>query len=63
MYRNFFCAGAADEPICRSLVEVGYMKQHATTEAYPYYNCSETDAGKEAVRRESPPPPKLKRAQ
>jgi hypothetical protein len=25
MYRNHFCAGGADEDICRSLVELGYM--------------------------------------
>lgn len=63
MCRNYFCAGAADEPICRSLVEMGYMKQHATTGIYPDYNCSVTDAGKEAVQRESPKPPKLTRSQ
>lgn len=63
MYRNRFCAGVKDEDICRSLVKIGYMRQHATTELYPYYNCSVTDAGKEAVRRESPQPPKFTRGQ
>jgi hypothetical protein len=63
MYRNHFCAGVADEPTCRSLVEMGYMQRHQTTEAFPYYNCSVTRAGKEAVRQQSPPPPKLTRSQ
>lgn len=60
--RNHFCAGGADEDICRSLVALGYMKQHHTTEAFPYYNCSVTDEGKAAMRRESPTPPKLSRS-
>ena len=30
---------------------------------YPYYNCSVTEAGIEAVRHESPTPPKLTRSQ
>jgi hypothetical protein len=59
--RNYFCAGGADEPICKELVALGYMKQHATTEAYPYFNCSVTDAGKKAMHAESPAPPKLSR--
>lgn len=62
-YRNHFCAGGMDEEVCQSLVEAGYMQQHPTTEAYPYYNCSVTRAGKEAVLRESPKPPKLSRSQ
>lgn len=61
--RNFFCAGDADEGTCKSLVEIGYMRRHVTTEMYPYYNCSVTPEGIEAVKRESPPPPKLTRAQ
>ena len=61
--RNFFCAGVDDEPTCRELVELGYMKQHATTEAYPYFNCSATEAGKKAMHTESPSPPKLSRSQ
>jgi hypothetical protein len=63
MFRNHFCAGGADEEVCRSLVALGYMREHETTEAYPYYNCTVTKAGKEAVLRESPPPPKLTRSQ
>lgn len=62
-YRNFFCAGDDDEPICRELIALGYMKQHRTTELYPYFNCSVSEAGREAVHRESPKPPKLTRAQ
>lgn len=57
-YRNHFCAGGKDEDVCRALVALGYMKHHPTTDLYPYYNCSVTEAGKEAIRRESPPPPK-----
>lgn len=62
-YRNFFCAGGGDEDVCRELVALGLMKQHRTTEVYPYYNCSVTDAGKQAVRDQSPAPPKLTRSQ
>lgn len=61
--RNFFCAGAGDEPICRELVAMGHMQQHKTTALYPYYNCSVTKEGKAAVRRDSPKPPKLTRSQ
>jgi hypothetical protein len=64
MYRNHFCAGDDDEPICRALVEMGYMRVfRPNAPPYPYYNCTVTEAGKEAVRRESPEPPKLTRAQ
>jgi hypothetical protein len=61
--RNFFCAGAADVPDCRSLVELGYMQQHKRTELYPYFNCSVTGDGINAMLRESPAPPKLTRSQ
>jgi hypothetical protein len=63
MYRNHFCAGGSDEEVCRELVALGYMVQHETTKWLPYFNCSVTDAGKEAVKRESPKPPKLTRSQ
>ena len=62
-YRNHFCAGGKDETTCRDLVALGYMKQHPTTELYPYFNCSVTEAGREAVRRESPQPPKISSGQ
>jgi hypothetical protein len=62
-YRNHFCAGGEDEAACRELVALGYMAQHPTTETYPYFNCSVTDAGTKAVRAESPAPPKLSRSQ
>ena len=39
------------------------MQQHPTTDWLPYFNCSVTDAGKAAVKRESPSPPKLTRGQ
>lgn len=63
MYRNHFCAGGVDIPICESLVAIGYMRRHLTNDVFPYYNCSVTDAGIEAVRSESPPPPRLTRSQ
>ena len=63
MYRNYFCAGGGDVAVCRSLVEMGYMRHHSTTAVFPDYNCSVTEAGKQAVRDESPPPPKLTRSQ
>lgn len=63
MYRNHFCAGGDDEAVCRELVAMGYMCQHATTDVFPYFNCSVTDAGKRAMREASPKPPKLTRAQ
>ncbi len=62
MYRNHFCAGGTDVPICESLVAMGYMETF-TRSYLPYYNCTVTESGKEAVRRESPPPPKLTRSQ
>jgi len=61
--RNFFCAGEADESDCKALVEKGLMKQHKRTELYPYFNCSVTDDGINAMLRESPAPPKLTRSQ
>ena len=62
MYRNHFCAGGDDESVCRELVAMGYMEQF-TREWLPYFNCLVTDAGKAAVKRESPSPPKLTRGQ
>lgn len=63
MYRNHFCASGDDERACRELVAMGYMRQHATTEVFPYFNCSVTDQGMLAVLVESPKPPKLTRGQ
>jgi hypothetical protein len=63
IYRNHFCAGGKDESVCRSLVALGFMREHRQTELFPYYNCSVTEAGKEAVRKFSPKPPKLTRSQ
>lgn len=62
-YRNHFCAGADDEPHCRDLVALGYMRQHRTTELFPYYNCTVTEEGKRAMAAESPKPPVLTRSQ
>jgi hypothetical protein len=61
--RNHFCAGAADEPICRGLVEKGYMQEHRTTEVFPYYNVSVTAEGRKACSEQSPKPPKLTNSQ
>ncbi len=62
-YRNHFCAGGKDEDICKELVALGYMKQHETTKWLPYFNCSVTEAGINAMREASPAPPKLSKAQ
>lgn len=61
-YRNHFCAGGDDEDICRELVAMGYMESFIRP-YLPYYNCTVTESGKEAVKRESPHPPKLTRSQ
>ena len=62
-YRNHFCAGGRDEAICRELVAMGYMKQHRTTALFPDFNCSVTEEGKAAMRKESPAPSKRTRSQ
>jgi hypothetical protein len=62
-YRNHFCAGDDDEAVCRELIELGYMQQHRTTELFPYFNCSVTEAGRWAMLAASPKPPKLTRSQ
>ena len=61
--RNYFCAGGDDQATCQSLVDLGYMREHRTTETLPYFNCSVTDAGIKAMRDESPAPPSLSRSQ
>lgn len=61
--RNHFCAGEADEPDCRALVELGLMVQHERTQWLPYFNCSVTDVGKKAMHQESPAPPRLTRSE
>ena len=63
MSRNHFCAGGRDVEICQSLIDLGYMQRHRTTDVFPDFNCSVTEAGKMAVKRQSPPPPKLTRSQ
>lgn len=62
MYRNHFCAGGADEDICRELVKTGYMETF-TRSYLPYYNCTVTEDGKAAMLAQSPKPPKLTRSQ
>lgn len=61
--RNYFCAGVADEPDCRELVRLGLMQEHEDREWLPYYNCSVTGNGINAMLRESPAPPTLSRSQ
>lgn len=61
--RNWFCAGTSDELECRDLVAMGYMREHATTSLYPYYNVSVTAEGIKAMREASPNPPKRTRSQ
>ncbi len=63
-YRTTFCAGDDDEPICRELVARGLMRVFAPNKSpLPYYNVAITVEGIEAMRRESPKPPKLTRSQ
>ncbi len=61
-YRNHFCAGGDDEPICRELVAMGFMETF-TRSSLPYYNCRVTDAGVAAMYAASPNPPKKTRSQ
>lgn len=61
-YRNHFCAGGADEDICRELVAMGLMTTF-TRSYLPYYNGTVTEAGKVAMLAQSPKPPKLTRSQ
>ena len=63
-FRNRFCAGVGDEQDCRELVAMGLMHVFYPNQSpLPYYNCAVTDAGRRAVRDQSPPPPKLTRSQ
>jgi hypothetical protein len=61
--RNHFCAGRDDEDVCRELVAMGLMENWPDPGYLPYYNCSVTEAGKKAMRNESPKPPKLTASQ
>ncbi len=61
--RNWFGAGASDEPVCRELIALGFMEQRKSTQVFPYFNCAVTKAGIAAMREASPKPPKLTRAQ
>lgn len=62
-HRNYFCAGEDDEPTCRELVALGYMREHAKTQLYPYYNVSATQEGIKAMHEQSEPAPKLTASQ
>jgi hypothetical protein len=64
MRRNHFCAGGDDEVVCRELVAMGLMRVfRPNASPFPYYNCTVTEAGKQATREQSPKPPKLTRGQ
>lgn len=63
MFRDYFAAGDDDEPICRELIALGYMRQVATTAVFQDFNCRVTTEGKAAMREASPKPPKLSRSQ
>ena len=61
MYRNHYVGG---ENECRPLVAMGYMIERPASELTggdPLFQV--TEAGKQAVRAESPKPPKLTRGQ
>lgn len=58
VYRNYFAAGPDDIPTCQALIEMGYMRQVATTVMFPDFNCRVTEEGKAAVLRKSPKLPK-----
>jgi hypothetical protein len=60
-YRNHYVGGAEE---CRPLVEMGYMTEHKTSEITggdPLFTV--TIIGKQAMRLESPKPPKITRSQ
>lgn len=64
IYRNHFCAGGEDVDLCRSLVSLGFMVECPASEltgGSPLFQV--TESGKQAVREESPKPPKLTRGQ
>ncbi|PYB71297.1 hypothetical protein [Rhizobium wuzhouense] len=62
MYRNRFVTGegSKDHPDCMALVALGFMQQRARVEMFGGDDMFwVTEAGKVAVKAESPPPPKL----
>lgn len=60
--RNHFCAGGDDVETCAELVALGFARQFERS-WLPYFNVTITEAGKQAMREQSPKPPKLTRAQ
>lgn len=61
MYRNHYVGG---EEECRPLVAMGYMIEHAPREIFGGDSCFVvTHEGKQAMREESPKPPKLTQSQ
>lgn len=64
VYRNHFCAGGVDLPLCRELADMEYMREYTATEISggdPTFTV--TIKGAIACVRESPAPPKLTRSQ
>lgn len=65
-YRNHFCTdgGTTDFMLCRQLVAIGLMKDHGERGiAGGMFIFSVTNAGRKAMRDQSPPPPKLSKGQ
>jgi hypothetical protein len=61
-FRNHFCAGGDDLPICREAAAQGLMVEHAPSDisgGCPVFVV--TDAGKAYIAEHSPPPPKVSR--
>ena len=65
-YRNHYVTGEGCDGYddCRALADAGLMAEHPPRELFGGDSCFVvTQAGKNAVRRESPPPPNLTRSQ
>ena len=61
-YRNHFVAGEADAVLCRELVALGFMTEHARS-FVPHPIFVVTQEGRKAMFESSPKPPKLSRSQ
>ena len=61
-YRNHFCAGGDDLPICREAVAQGLMVEHAPSDiSGGDFVFVVTDAGRSWMMTNSPVPPKVSR--
>lgn len=62
-YRNHFCAGADDLPVCREAAALGLMTEHpasAISGGDPIFTV--TPAGRAYITEHSPAPPKVSRS-